>query len=44
MVEAVKVMNQTMGSCVIANSQDKEGFELRPVLRGVAKTIPSEKE
>ena len=37
-------MSQTMGFGVVANSQDGDGYELRPVLKGVIKQIPKEKE
>ena len=42
--KALKIMNQTMGFEVIANSQDSDGFELRPVLQDAAKQIPQENE
>ena len=42
--EAFKVMNHTMASGVIANSQDGDGYELRPVPKDVAKPIPQKNE
>ena len=42
--EAFKIINQTMRRRVIANSQDGDGYELRPVLQDATKQIPLEKE
>ena len=42
--KAFKIMNQTLGFEVIANSQDGDGYEFRPVLQDAANQIPQENE